>query len=102
MPETATTEISNGLFGPEKNDEKETLIPYTISIWTNNEEQRATTYETDPKHANILIIEVGMQTTNEFTTPIIKPKSKEQALDQKNEEPLAPNETTQCKSLVVR
>ena len=65
-------ECKISIMGPEEQDQKEIEVLNRWLTWSNNEGHHAITYEADPKHAEIIIQELGMNDAKELATPIAR------------------------------
>ena len=61
-------EISTDIIGPEKNDKKEIKVLNRIIAY----EEGGITYEPDPRHAELIIKQLGLEKSNSVITPSTK------------------------------
>ena len=68
-----------GRLGPEKRDDKSIRILNRIVRWTED----GVELEADPRHAEILVEQMGLQRAKGVSTPGVKPEAKHEEEDQK-------------------
>ena len=86
------------ILGPDGGDETSVRVLNRIMIWQKGQGEDMITYEPDPRHAEIIMKEMGVESSKPLTSPAVRSEVE----DDEGEDQLAEEQSTAIRSIVAR